>query len=140
MAGNLLKSGYSLVIHDLRREQGKALEDRGAVFKESPKAVAESCEMVLSMLPYNEAVHSVGLGKGGLHEVSQMPDNIEKVFEGASARLFPSKVEFKSHCTCPDSANPCKHIAAVCYIIAEEFDRNPFMILSAAEAEAAAIF
>lgn len=70
MAGNLLKSGYSLVIHDLRREQGKALEDRGAVFKESPKAVAESCEMVLSMLPYNEAVHSVGLGKGGLHEAT----------------------------------------------------------------------
>ena len=70
MAGNLLKSGYSLVIHDLRREQGKALEDRGAVFKESPKAVAESCEMVLSMLPYNEAVHAVGLGKGGLHEAT----------------------------------------------------------------------
>ncbi len=68
MAGNLLKAGYSLVIHDLRREQSKALEDRGAVFKESPKAVAESCEMVLSMLPYNEAVHSVGLGKNGLHE------------------------------------------------------------------------
>ena len=60
--------------------------------------------------------------------VGEMPDNIEKVFEGASARLFPSKAEFKSHCTCPDSANPCKHIAAVCYIIAEEFDRNPFMI------------
>ena len=60
--------------------------------------------------------------------VGEMPADIEKVFEGVSARLFPSKAEFKSHCTCPDSANPCKHIAAVCYIIAEEFDRNPFMI------------
>ena len=66
MAGNLIKAGYSLVFHDLRREQGKALEDKGAVFKESPKAVAESCEMVLSMLPYNEAVRAVGLGKGWL--------------------------------------------------------------------------
>jgi uncharacterized Zn finger protein len=58
----------------------------------------------------------------------EMPENIEKAFAGASSRLFPSKTEFKAYCTCPDSANPCKHIAAVCYIIAEEFDRNPFMI------------
>lgn len=58
----------------------------------------------------------------------EMPENIEKVFTGTSSRLFPSKAEFKAYCTCPDSANPCKHIAAVCYIISEEFDRNPFMI------------
>jgi uncharacterized Zn finger protein len=57
----------------------------------------------------------------------EMPKDIEKVFE-SSARLFPSKADFKSSCTCPDIANPCKHICAVCYIIAEEFDRNPFMI------------
>ena len=68
MAANLLKAGHSLVINDLRREQGKALEDRGAVFKESPKAVAESCDMVLSMLPYNEAVRAVGLGNASLSE------------------------------------------------------------------------
>jgi 3-hydroxyisobutyrate dehydrogenase-like beta-hydroxyacid dehydrogenase len=68
MAANLLKAGHSLVINDLRREQGKALEDRGAVFKESPKTVAESCDMVLSMLPYNEAVRAVGLGNAGLSE------------------------------------------------------------------------
>jgi 3-hydroxyisobutyrate dehydrogenase-like beta-hydroxyacid dehydrogenase len=70
MAGNLLKAGYSLVVNDLRREQGKGLEDKGAVFKDSPKTVAESCEAVLSMLPYNEAVRMVGLGKGGLHEAT----------------------------------------------------------------------
>jgi len=68
MAANLIKAGHTLVINDLRREQGKALEDKGAVFKESPRAVAESCEIVLSMLPYNEAVRTVGLGTGGLHE------------------------------------------------------------------------
>jgi 3-hydroxyisobutyrate dehydrogenase-like beta-hydroxyacid dehydrogenase len=70
MAGNLLKAAHHLVINDLRREQGKALEQRGAVFKESPRAVAESCEVVLSMLPYNEAVRAVGLGNGGLHEAA----------------------------------------------------------------------
>jgi 3-hydroxyisobutyrate dehydrogenase-like beta-hydroxyacid dehydrogenase len=71
MAANLIKAGYNLVIHDLRREVTRSLEGQGAVFKESPKAVAESCEMVLSMLPYNEAVRAVGLGKDGLHEASR---------------------------------------------------------------------
>jgi 2-hydroxy-3-oxopropionate reductase len=70
MAANLIKAGNKLVINDLRREQSKGLESQGAVFKESAKAVAESCEIVLSMLPYNEAVRAVGLGAGGLHEAS----------------------------------------------------------------------
>ena len=67
MAANLIKAGHRLVVHDLRREQCKALESQGALFKESPKAVAESSEMVFSMLPYNEAVNAVGLGPDGLY-------------------------------------------------------------------------
>src|SRR6266511_785725 len=70
MGANLIKAGNKLVVNDLRREQCKGLESRGAVYKESPKVVAESCEIVLSMLPYNEAVRAVGLGAGGLHEVA----------------------------------------------------------------------
>ncbi len=70
MAANLIKAGYSLVVNDLRREQARGLESQGATFKESPRAVAESCEMVLSMLPYNEAVRAVGLGGSGLHEAA----------------------------------------------------------------------
>lgn len=70
MAANLIKAGYSLVVHDLRREVAKNLESQGAVFKDSPKAVAEASEAVISMLPYNEAVRTVGLGRGGLHEAT----------------------------------------------------------------------
>ena len=51
MAANLIKAGYRLVVNDLRRAQAKGLEAQGAQFKDSPKAVAESCELVLSMLP-----------------------------------------------------------------------------------------
>ena len=68
MAANLIKAGYDLVIYDLRREVARNLESQGAVFKDSPKAVAEASEAVLSMLPYNEAVRVVGLGAGGLQE------------------------------------------------------------------------
>src|SRR5581483_4187266 len=71
MAANLIRAGYRLVVNDLKREQAKRLEEQGAEFKDSPKAVAESCELVLSMLPHNEAVKAVGLGKGGLIEASK---------------------------------------------------------------------
>lgn len=71
MAANLIKAGYQLVVTDLRREQAKPLEDKGAIFKSSPKDVAESCDIVLSMLPHNEAVKAVALGKGGLIEATK---------------------------------------------------------------------
>jgi 3-hydroxyisobutyrate dehydrogenase-like beta-hydroxyacid dehydrogenase len=70
MATNLIKSGYQLVVNDLNREQAKVLESQGAKFSDSPKEVAETSELVLSMLPNNDAVKTVGLGKGGLSEAS----------------------------------------------------------------------
>src|SRR3954469_14361925 len=70
MAANLIKAGYRLLVHDLKREQARGLEGEGAQFKDSPKAVAESCELVLSMLPNNDAVRAVGLGKSGLVEAT----------------------------------------------------------------------
>jgi 2-hydroxy-3-oxopropionate reductase len=71
MGANLIKAGYRLVVNDLRREQAKALEGQGAEFRDSAKAVAESCELVLSMLPNNDAVRAVGLGPGGLAEATK---------------------------------------------------------------------
>lgn len=59
----------------------------------------------------------------------EMPEQIEQVFEEAKVSLFPGKRgDLKTNCTCPDEANPCKHIAAVYYLLGEEFDRDPFLI------------
>ncbi|MDD5615224.1 MAG: SWIM zinc finger family protein, partial [Candidatus Methanoperedens sp.] len=59
----------------------------------------------------------------------EMPQNIEEAFDATGMSLFPeSSKGIKTDCSCPDSANPCKHIAAVYYILAEEFDRDPFML------------
>jgi uncharacterized Zn finger protein len=59
----------------------------------------------------------------------EMPKDIEKVFRDAHLSLFPEKLkELDTDCSCPDWANPCKHIAAVYYILGEEFDRDPFLI------------
>jgi 3-hydroxyisobutyrate dehydrogenase-like beta-hydroxyacid dehydrogenase len=71
MAANLIKAGYRLVINDLRREVTRNLESQGAEFKDSARGVSEASELILSMLPYNEAVKEVGLGRGGLHEATK---------------------------------------------------------------------
>jgi uncharacterized Zn finger protein len=59
----------------------------------------------------------------------EMPLDIEDAFSEAGISLFPaSKKELETECSCPDWANPCKHIAAVYYLLAEQFDEDPFLI------------
>ncbi len=59
----------------------------------------------------------------------EMPANIEEAFSGAGLSLFPGKRgDLETDCSCPDWSNPCKHIAAVYYLLGEEFDRDPFLI------------
>jgi uncharacterized Zn finger protein len=59
----------------------------------------------------------------------EMPHDIEEVFQKAGLSLFPTKRgDLKTDCSCPDMSNPCKHIAAVYYLLGEEFDRDPFLL------------
>jgi uncharacterized Zn finger protein len=59
----------------------------------------------------------------------EMPQDIETLFDTARVALFPSRAsELNTDCSCPDWSNPCKHIAAVYYLLGEEFDRDPFLI------------
>lgn len=58
----------------------------------------------------------------------EMPKDIEDAFTEAGSSLFPAKKDIKTDCSCPDWADPCKHIAAVYYIMAEKFDEDPFLI------------
>lgn len=59
----------------------------------------------------------------------EMPERIEDAFKTAGLSLFPGKSkDLQTECSCPDWSNPCKHIAAVYYLLGEEFDRDPFLI------------
>ncbi|MGO9060208.1 MAG: SWIM zinc finger family protein [Candidatus Binataceae bacterium] len=61
----------------------------------------------------------------------ELPPEVEQCFARAGAPLFPQiRNDLVTRCSCPDSSNPCKHIAAVYYILAEEFDRDPFLLLA----------
>lgn len=71
----------------------------------------------------SQALFSARLLAGG------MPEDIEKAFQVAGLSLFPGKSnDLRTECSCPDWSNPCKHIAAVYYLLGEEFDRDPFLI------------
>lgn len=59
----------------------------------------------------------------------EMPQNIEEAFAVAKVSLFPDKRgDLQTECSCPDWANPCKHVAAVYYLLGEQFDDDPFLI------------
>lgn len=59
----------------------------------------------------------------------EMPRDIEQAFAETRLSLFPAtERDLTTDCSCPDWANPCKHIAAVYYLLAEAFDADPFLI------------
>lgn len=59
----------------------------------------------------------------------EMPQNIEEAFATAGVSLFPGRSkDLITSCSCPDWANPCKHIAAVYYLMGERFDEDPFLL------------
>ena len=59
----------------------------------------------------------------------QMPESIEKVFIKNGLNLFPFNLsDIRSNCSCPDKANPCKHIGAIYYQLADRFSEDPFVI------------
>jgi uncharacterized Zn finger protein len=59
----------------------------------------------------------------------EMPRTIEEAFQAVDVSLFPkTSSDLVTKCTCPDWASPCKHSAAVYYLLAEYFDEDPFLI------------
>src|SRR2546423_684572 len=87
------------------------------------KALSEADWEKLAQALSREALFAAKLLAG------EMPQEIEQVFAQAGLSLFPTKLrDLETSCSCPDWSNPCKHIAAVYYLLGEEFDRDPFLI------------
>jgi uncharacterized Zn finger protein len=72
-----------------------------------------------------EALYSAKLLSG------EMPQDVEQAFKAAGASLFPTAGnDLETECSCPDWSNPCKHVAAVHYLLGERFDTDPFLIFA----------
>jgi uncharacterized Zn finger protein len=61
----------------------------------------------------------------------ELPHEVEMFFEQVQAPLFPRRSgDIQSACSCPDWANPCKHLAAVYCLLGETISRNPLLLLT----------
>ncbi|MYC07944.1 MAG: NAD(P)-dependent oxidoreductase [Chloroflexi bacterium] len=68
MAANVLRAGYDLTVHDLRRESATPLLEAGASWADTPAELAASCDIVLTSLPGPREVEAIALGEGGVLE------------------------------------------------------------------------
>ncbi len=68
MAANLQKAGHALTVHDLDRAAAAPHLERGAAWADTPKAVAEASEIVLTSLPGPVEVEAVATGPAGIFE------------------------------------------------------------------------
>src|SRR6266849_588722 len=66
MAANLQKAGFKLVVHDLRRQAASHHLNSGAVWADSPRALAREADVIFSSLPEPSDVEAVALGPDGL--------------------------------------------------------------------------
>jgi 3-hydroxyisobutyrate dehydrogenase-like beta-hydroxyacid dehydrogenase len=66
MAANLQKAGYKLVVHDIQRQAASHHLNAGAIWADSPRALAAQAEVVFTSLPEPHDVEAVALGPDGL--------------------------------------------------------------------------
>ena len=61
----------------------------------------------------------------------EVPPDLEELFHTSGVALFPRTwTELRARCSCPDWENPCKHIAAVLYLFADQLDTDPWVLLA----------
>ncbi|WP_026735950.1 SWIM zinc finger family protein [Fischerella sp. PCC 9605] len=80
---------------------------------------------------WNEAIQKLSAKASIVSRLllNEVPENIESTFSQIGLHLLPhSSKDFKTKCSCPDEANPCKHIAGVYYLVASQLDTNPFLL------------
>jgi len=59
----------------------------------------------------------------------ELPNDLNEACSRQGIELFPKAWrDLNGSCSCPDYAVPCKHMASVLYLIANEIDKNPFLV------------
>ncbi len=63
--------------------------------------------------------------------LGKLPEALLDILHAENIHVLPeSWNDIESRCSCPDWANPCKHLAAVYYLIGREIDKNPFILFN----------
>ena len=78
-----------------------------------------------------EVLFATRLGWAAQLLSGEVPPNLEAAFAEAGVALFPRRWDdLQVRCGCPDDAEPCKHIAAVLYVFAQQLDGDPWLLLA----------
>ena len=78
-----------------------------------------------------ELLFATRLGWAAQLLAGEVPANLEAAFAEAGVALFPRRWgDLQVRCGCPDDAEPCKHIAAVLYVFAQQLDGDPWLLLA----------
>jgi len=72
---------------------------------------------------------SARLGHAAALLDGELPPEIADDAAAAGLDLLPGGGEIGPRCSCPDDADPCKHSAAACYLVADALDADPFAAL-----------
>ncbi len=72
---------------------------------------------------------SAQLGRAAAMLDGELPPEVAGDVAATGLDLLPGAGEVGPRCTCPDDADPCKHSAAVCYLVADALDADPFTVL-----------
>ena len=97
MCGHVLDAGYSVTVHTRTQARAQVLIDRGAVWAESPAAVAQASDIVCTIVGFPKDVREVLLGADGaiahareattiVDLTTTEPSLAVEIYETASAR------------------------------------------------------
>lgn len=65
MSQNLIKAGYSVTVYNRTKEKTKELASAGAAVADTPQALAEACDVIISMISDDPVLESVSYGDQG---------------------------------------------------------------------------
>jgi len=65
----------------------------------------------------------------------KFPEALGEIFMARGEGLFPSPQEIEFHCSCPDWAYMCKHVAATLYGIGARLDKDPGLFFKLRQVE-----
>ena len=80
---------------------------------------------------WNKALDLIGSRAGYISRLlfNEMPDELETPLAELGISLLPThREDMKSSCSCPDQDLPCKHIAALYFLLASNLDHDPFLL------------
>jgi uncharacterized Zn finger protein len=144
--GRFFIESMEALADDGRLARGRSYAGNGSVYELSVKAGVVSAKVEGNYAPYYRvlirfkplpdkavaALRAAFAADALLYArvaAGELPDSLSEGLRAAGVSLMPRRwSEIERSCSCPDTGDPCKHQAAVYYLLAQEIDREPFTL------------